>query len=51
MPAAVLNPRRTWPDAGLYDGKARELARLFVANFEAYSDPAAPEVMAAAPRP
>lgn len=41
VPAEVLNPRNTWKDASAYDAKARELANLFVKNFERF--PAAPD--------
>ncbi|HKZ83415.1 MAG TPA: phosphoenolpyruvate carboxykinase [Anaerolineae bacterium] len=51
VPSEVLNPRRTWLDPNAYDQKARELASLFVQNFEQYADQAAPEVKAAGPRP
>ena len=51
VPSEVLNPRRTWSDPNAYDQKARELASLFVQNFEQYADQAAPEVKAAGPRP
>src|SRR5207247_512989 len=29
VPRQVLSPRDTWPDAAVYDAKARELAELF----------------------
>ena len=51
VPAGILNPRQAWADRVAYDQKARELAALFVKNFEQYADQAAPEVIAAAPRP
>ena len=40
----------TWPDAGAYDAKARELADLFKKNFETYAADCSPEVRAAGPR-
>ena len=51
VPSNVLNPRNTWTNPNAYDQKARELAALFVKNFEQYADQAAPEVKAAAPKP
>ena len=50
VPDEVLNPRHTWADKNAYDQAARELAALFVKNFEQYAGQAAPEVKAAAPR-
>jgi phosphoenolpyruvate carboxykinase (ATP) len=50
VPVEVLNPRNTWPDKAAYDVKARELAALFVKNFNKYKDQAAPEVIAAGPK-
>jgi len=34
VPAEVLDPRETWKDPAAYDAKARELARMFAANFD-----------------
>jgi phosphoenolpyruvate carboxykinase (ATP) len=36
VPAAVLDPRATWPDATAYDAQATRLAGLFRQNFEKY---------------
>ncbi|MGP1674584.1 MAG: phosphoenolpyruvate carboxykinase (ATP), partial [Candidatus Limnocylindrales bacterium] len=38
VPAGFLDPRSTWADGDAYDRQAAELARMFVANFEAYAD-------------
>jgi phosphoenolpyruvate carboxykinase (ATP) len=38
VPSELLRPRDTWPDPAAYDAKARELATMFAANFEAYAD-------------
>jgi phosphoenolpyruvate carboxykinase (ATP) len=45
----LLDPRSTWRDPDAYDRKARELAQMFVDNFEQFDAPA--EVAAAGPRP
>jgi phosphoenolpyruvate carboxykinase (ATP) len=50
VPAEILMPRKTWPDAAGYDAAAGKLARLFAENFAHYADRAASEVMAAGPR-
>ncbi|HLV80965.1 MAG TPA: phosphoenolpyruvate carboxykinase (ATP), partial [Chthonomonadaceae bacterium] len=50
VPAEILTPRDTWADKAAYDRQARELARLFVENFEKYRADASPEVAAAAPK-
>jgi phosphoenolpyruvate carboxykinase (ATP) len=49
VPDEVLRPRDTWPDPEAYDAKARELARMFAANFEAYADGVSAEVREAGP--
>jgi phosphoenolpyruvate carboxykinase (ATP) len=50
VPAEVLDPRKTWKDGAAYDKKARELAAMFVKNFEQFAAEAAPEVKAAGPK-
>jgi phosphoenolpyruvate carboxykinase (ATP) len=50
VPDDVLRPRGTWADPAAYDAKARELARMFVGNFAAFSDGVDEEVRAAGPR-
>ncbi|MFH0765873.1 MAG: phosphoenolpyruvate carboxykinase (ATP) [Calditrichota bacterium] len=49
VPAEVLNPQTTWPDADEYNRKARELAELFRRNFEAYKSSVSTEVAEAGP--
>ena len=49
VPDDVLDPQSTWPDKDAYDEKARELARMFVKNFERFADRVPPEVLAAGP--
>ena len=45
----VLDPKSTWSDPAAYDQKARELANMFVKNFERFSDKVKPETLAAGP--
>ncbi|MFO7924535.1 MAG: phosphoenolpyruvate carboxykinase (ATP) [Bacteroidales bacterium] len=33
-----LNPVKSWPESGLWDKAARELAQKFITNFEKYTD-------------
>ncbi|HZP81591.1 MAG TPA: phosphoenolpyruvate carboxykinase (ATP) [Chthonomonadaceae bacterium] len=51
VPCEILNPRAAWADRTAYDRQARHLAQLFAANFEQYRGEAAPDVLAAAPKP
>jgi phosphoenolpyruvate carboxykinase (ATP) len=46
----VLDPQSTWSDPEAYDEKARELAHMFVKNFERFVDSVRPEVVEAGPR-
>ena len=49
VPNQILHPRNTWKDKTAYDAQARELAALFLKNFQRFSDaPAA--VREAGPR-
>ena len=50
VPSQVLNPRDTWPDQAAYDEQARNLARMFIENFEEFADMATEDVRAAGPR-
>ncbi len=50
VPAAILDPRSSWPNAAEYDEKARELAGLFTKNFQQFADRASREVIAAGPK-
>jgi phosphoenolpyruvate carboxykinase (ATP) len=45
----LLTPRKSWSNGAAYETKARELAHLFVKNFEKFTS-APPEVKSAGPR-
>ena len=49
VPPELLNPRNTWKDKAAYDAQARELAALFLKNFQRFSDAPA-TVLEAGPR-
>jgi len=51
LPGAVLDPRETWSDHTAYDEAARQLASMFVENFEQYLSAVSPEVVASGPDP
>jgi phosphoenolpyruvate carboxykinase (ATP) len=51
VPADLLDPRASWPDAAAYDESARKLALMFGDNFERYASNVSPEVLAAGPDP
>ena len=48
--SSLLDPRSTWADPEAYGREARELARMFRANFEQFTDDAGEAVAAAGPR-
>ncbi|MQB00438.1 MAG: phosphoenolpyruvate carboxykinase (ATP) [Actinobacteria bacterium] len=48
VPDEVLDPRSTWEDEAAYEGKARELAQMFMKNFERFTD-AAPDLVKVGP--
>ena len=45
----VLDPQQTWSDPRAYEDQARELARMFVKNFERFADSVPAEVVQAGP--
>jgi phosphoenolpyruvate carboxykinase (ATP) len=47
----ILDPQATWPDSEAYAEDARQLARMFVKNFERFADSVPKEVLEAGPRP
>jgi phosphoenolpyruvate carboxykinase (ATP) len=50
VPAALLDPRSTWPDPAAYDTQARWLAGLYRDNFNAFAGTLDAQVRAAGPR-
>jgi len=50
VPARLLDPRSTWPDAAAYDARVAALAQRFAANFERFAGRVSPDVAAAGPR-
>jgi phosphoenolpyruvate carboxykinase (ATP) len=49
VPAELLSPRFAWSDENEYDLKAKELAAMFVKNFEKYASGLDQLVLYAAP--
>ncbi len=49
VPANILDPRQTWPDAQAYDEQARKLVAKFLENFEEYAGQVSFEVRQAGP--
>ena len=50
VPSEILDPRSTWADGAAFDAQAAKLARMFVDNFEQFSDGVSDEIKAAAPK-
>ncbi len=50
VPTDVLQPRHTWADKDAYDRQARELAAMFVKNFERYRAQTPAEITASGPQ-
>ncbi|WGF86991.1 phosphoenolpyruvate carboxykinase [Marinivivus vitaminiproducens] len=48
VPSDILAPRQTWNDPNAYDGKARELAKRFEANFRQFEGYVSNDVRSAA---
>jgi phosphoenolpyruvate carboxykinase (ATP) len=49
IPTDLLTPRHTWSDGAEYDAKAKELAQLFVENFEEFAAEAGEDLIKAGP--
>lgn len=50
VPAEILNPENTWLSKEAYTIKAKQLATLFISNFEKYKSGVSKDVVAAAPK-
>ncbi len=50
VPSGILDPRNTWADKNEYDKKAKDLANLFIRNFEKFKAHASKAVLDAGPR-
>ncbi len=50
VPAELLSPRLAWSNEDEYDKKAKELAAMFIKNFEKYAAGVNEEILAAAPK-
>ena len=50
VPQNMLHPRYTWADRTAYDQQAKQLAQLFIKNFEKYAAGVDAEILAAAPK-
>lgn len=49
VPSALLDPRATWTSKEAYDKQAKELAIMFIKNFEKYASCVNKEILGAAP--
>lgn len=49
VPSEVLDPRNTWADRDAYDRQARQLAQMFMTNFESFATALPGDVRAAGP--
>jgi phosphoenolpyruvate carboxykinase (ATP) len=50
VPAAVLDPRGTWPDSARYDAQAARVAAMFAENLRTFDASVTDQVRAAGPR-
>ncbi|KAK4056429.1 Protein kinase C-like 1 [Microbotryomycetes sp. JL221] len=50
VPAELLDPRASWPDAKAFDAQNEKLANMFTTAFERYASDVTPEVAAAGPQ-
>lgn len=50
VPSELLSPRLAWSNEDEYDNKSKELAAMFIKNFEKYASGVSAEILAAAPK-
>ncbi|MCY7422686.1 MAG: phosphoenolpyruvate carboxykinase (ATP) [Chitinophagaceae bacterium] len=50
VPSEILQPKNTWADKKGYDEKARNLANLFITNFQKYSAGVSEEILKSSPQ-
>jgi phosphoenolpyruvate carboxykinase (ATP) len=49
VPPEILDPKNTWNDKDFYEKSAKSLSKMFVENFEKFSD-ISPEIKNAGPK-
>jgi phosphoenolpyruvate carboxykinase (ATP) len=49
VPSSILQPRETWDDKKKFDNVANLLSKMFIENFDKYTDKCNEDVIAAAP--
>ena len=49
VPPEILDPKNTWTDKKSYENSAKNLSKMFIENFEKFSD-VSPEIKNAGPR-
>ncbi len=49
VPSELLNPRSTWEDKESYDRQTKELATLFIRNFQKYASGVSENILSAGP--
>lgn len=50
VPSELLSPRLAWSNEDEYDNKSKELAAMFIKNFEKYASGVSAEILDAAPK-
>ena len=50
VPSELLSPRLAWSNEDEYDNKSKELAAMFIKNFEKYASGVSAEILATAPK-
>ena len=49
VPESIMQPRLAWESPSAYNQKARQLAQLFIKNFEKFKSGSSPEILGAGP--